>query len=120
MEFTVEPGDTPTTLAPRLQQEGLIADQRAFLFEARIAELTGKLNAGKFLLAATLTPAGIVDGLVNNRIVAQTINVTFREGLRIEQMTAKLSDPGLGCRSRRVPRPATNRRTHSSPTSPGS
>ncbi len=96
VEFTVAPGDTPTTLAPRLQQEGLIADQRAFLFEARMAELTGKLNAGKFLLAATLTPAGIVDGLVNNRVVAQTINVTFREGLRIEQMTAKLSTLDTG------------------------
>jgi cell division protein YceG involved in septum cleavage len=32
----------------------------------------------------------VVTGLVDNRIVTQTVNVTFREGLRIEQMAAKL------------------------------
>ena len=32
-----------------------------------------------------------MEGLVNNRIVIQTVNVTFREGLRLEQMTAKLA-----------------------------
>jgi cell division protein YceG involved in septum cleavage len=31
-----------------------------------------------------------VDGLVHNRIVLRTMPVTFREGLRLEQITAKL------------------------------
>ena len=35
VEFVVQPGDTPTSLAPRLEDAGIIASQRAFLYEAR-------------------------------------------------------------------------------------
>jgi UPF0755 protein len=90
VEFVVESGDTPLTLAPKLQQAKIIDSQRAFLYEARVDQLATKLNAGRFGLALNLTPAQVVDGLVNNRIVTQSIPVTFREGLRVEQMTAKL------------------------------
>jgi UPF0755 protein len=90
VEFVVESGDTPSTLAPRLAAAGIIASERAFLFEARTTDLAARLTAGRFALSLNLTPAGVVDGLVNNRIVVQTVSVTFREGLRIEQMTAKL------------------------------
>ena len=91
IEFKVDPGDTPATLAPRLEAAGIIASQRAFVFQARMDELGPKLQAGKFLLAGNLTPAQVVEGLVSNRIVNNTMNVTFREGLRIEQVTAKLA-----------------------------
>ena len=90
VEFVVQPGDTPTSLAPRLEDAGIIASQRAFLYEARQDDLLPKLNAGRYSLALNLTPAGVVDGLVNNRIENQALKVTFREGLRAEQMTAKL------------------------------
>ncbi len=90
VEFTVATGDTPATLAPRLAEAGLIASERAFLFEARMDGLADKLEAGRYALALNLTPAGVVNGLVDNRIVTETVNVTFREGLRIEQMAAKL------------------------------
>ena len=68
VEFVVEPGDTPTTLAPKLEEAGVIDSQRAFLFEARQDNLLSKLNAGRYSLALNLTPAGVVDGLVNNLI----------------------------------------------------
>ena len=90
VEFEVQAGDTPASLAPRLEDAGVIASQRAFLYEARQEDLLPKLNAGRFSLALNLTPSGVVDGLVNNRIVNQAVQVTFREGLRAEQMTAKL------------------------------
>jgi UPF0755 protein len=96
VEFSVDSGDTPATLAPRLEEAGLIASQRAFLFEARMDELTGKLQAGRYTLAATMTPAEIVTGLVDNRVETRTVDVTFREGLRIEQMTAKLATLDTG------------------------
>ena len=90
VEFLVESGDTPATLAPRLEEAKIITSQRAFLFEARLDDLAANLNAGRFALALNMTPAEVVDGLVNNRIITRTVPVTFREGLRIEQMTAKL------------------------------
>ncbi len=94
VEFVVESGDTPATLAPRLQAAGIVASQRAFLYEARVDGLAPKLNAGRYGLALNLTPAQVVDGLVNNRIEARSIPVTFREGLRAEQMAAKLQTIG--------------------------
>jgi UPF0755 protein len=88
VEFTVEEGDTPAALAPRLLEAGIITSERAFLFQARIDGL--ELTAGDYDLGLNMTPAEVVDGLVRNRIELRTINVTFREGLRLEQMTALL------------------------------
>ncbi len=90
VEFLVQPGDTPATLAPRLEEAGIITSQRAFLYEARQGDLLPKLNAGRFSLALNLTPAGVVDGLVNNRIETRTVQLSVREGLRLEQIVAKL------------------------------
>ena len=89
--FSIESGDTPATVAPRLHEQGIIEDERAFLFQARVDDLGSKLTAGQFGLAGNLTPAQVVEGLVSNRITVRNVPVTFREGLRIEQMTAKLA-----------------------------
>lgn len=88
--FTVSDGDTPASLAPRLYRAGLIASQPAFLLLAREQNLAPQLTVGTFELARNLTPGQVVQGLIANKVVAQTVSITFREGLRIEQMTAKL------------------------------
>jgi UPF0755 protein len=90
VEFAVVPGDTLVAIGSRLKAEGLIRDQRAFMFVAVERNLASRLRDGTFLLRATMTPDQIVTGLVDNRLVVRTVPVTFREGLRIEQMTAKL------------------------------
>ncbi len=92
VEFAIQDGDTPATLAPRLAEAGIISSVRAFMFEARLNELGGRLTAGQYALALNLTPAEVVEGLVKNRIVIEARSITFREGLRIEQMTAKLQN----------------------------
>lgn len=90
IEFDVLPGDTPITLASRLKSARLIANERAFVFTAIQRNLAANLKDGTFLLKPSMTPDEIVTGLVENRLVIKTVNVTFREGLRIEQMVAKL------------------------------
>ena len=96
VSFVVADGDTPAMLAPKLQTEGLITSQAAFLFVAREANLGPQLTAGTFELAKNLRPDEVVQGLIKNRVVVQSVSITFREGLRIEQMTAKLQTiPGL-------------------------
>lgn len=90
VEFVVESGDTPVILAPRLIKAGVLRSERAFLFEARMRDLASRLAAGRFSLRKNMTPAQVAIGLVENRIVIQTMDITFREGLRLEQMTAKL------------------------------
>ena len=88
--FTVNPGDTPATLAPRLLAVGAITSTRAFLFVARMEDLTPKLTSGQFVLTLNLTPTGVANALVTSPVVAKTVPLTIREGLRLEQITAKL------------------------------
>ncbi len=88
--FVVADGDTPALLAPKLEAAGLIASEPAFLYFAHEDGLAPQLVAGNFQLARNMTPEQVVRGLINNRVVEQAQTITFREGLRIEQMTAKL------------------------------
>jgi UPF0755 protein len=90
VNFVVAAGDTPVILAPKLGDAGIVASQRAFLFQARLDNLASQLNAGTFALAKNLTPEQVVQGLIANRVEEHSVSITFREGLRIEQMTAKL------------------------------
>ena len=94
VEFTVEGGDTPPVIAHRLVDQGLLKNERAFVFEATIQNLTPQLQEGDFSLTANMTPGQLVIGLINNRIVVTTVPVNFREGLRLEQITAKLQTLG--------------------------
>lgn len=88
--FIVEPGDTIASLTPRLLAGGYIASERAFLYEALTTDLGSKLSAGSYVLRGDMTPQQVADALVTSRVVIETLNITFREGLRIEQMTALL------------------------------
>jgi UPF0755 protein len=94
--FVVNPGDTIFTLAPRLLAEGYIASEHAFLYTALEADLNKDLSSGNFLLRGNMTPSEVADALVRGRIVVQTLDITFREGLRIEQMTALLQTLDTG------------------------
>lgn len=88
--FVVNAGDTATTLAPRLVEDGYVVSDRAFLYVALKTALNDHLTAGSFVLRKNMTPTEVVDALVNARLSITIERVTFREGLRIEQMTALL------------------------------
>lgn len=92
--FPVIEGDTPTALAPRLVEAGIVRDERAFIFQATLRELRPKLQAGNFGLRLNMTPDEVVTGLIENRIVITVVPVNFRESLRLEQITAKLQTLG--------------------------
>jgi UPF0755 protein len=87
--FTVNPGDTATTIADRLADQKLVTDRRAFLFAAIDRDLTTKLNAGDYSLRKNMTP----NELVTTLLAAPTlvyVDIPLRESLRLEQVTAKL------------------------------
>ena len=94
--FEVELLDTRTTLAPRLLADGLIDSEQAFLFSAIRADLDRDLLAGLVLLRRDMTPPEVVEALVSARLVVSTTEVTFREGLRLEQITAQLQTLSTG------------------------
>lgn len=88
VEFVVAQGDTAVTIADRLASQGFLRNPRAFVFLAITQHLDNKLEAGTYVLKRNMTPQELVSGLLE--ATARTITITFREGLRIEQMAAKL------------------------------
>jgi uncharacterized YceG family protein len=89
VEFVVEPGDTASTIATRLQAQGLIKDQRAFVFIASKRALTGALQSGTFILRKSMTPDQMVTALLAPQEVP-AVSIALRTGLRLEQITALL------------------------------
>ena len=87
--FVIGSGESATTIAQRLQDEGFLKDRRAFVLLAVEHQLTGRLKAGDFILRRSMTPDELVTALLDPPVVAQ-INIDLRTGLRIEQVTAKL------------------------------
>jgi UPF0755 protein len=89
VEFAVEEGDTARSIADRLQENGLLADSRAFVFIAIDRQLTTSLRIGDYVLRRNLTPDQLVTALLDPPVIT-FVDISFRTGLRLEQMTAKL------------------------------
>jgi UPF0755 protein len=89
VEFTVEDGDTASTIATRLAGQKLIRDPRAFVFIASERELTGALQQGTFVLRRNMTPDTLVTALLAPPEIPY-VELELRTGLRLEQITAKL------------------------------
>ena len=95
--FVVEPGDSIYTIAPRLVTGGYARNQHLFLFAALEAGVNEQLDSGTYGLRGNMTPSELANALVNSPLTVLTLDITFREGLRIEQMTALLQtkQPGF-------------------------
>ena len=89
VEFVVQSGDTASTIGARLEEEGLVLDQRAFVFIAVERALTGELQTGSFLLRRNMTPNDVATALLDPPDVPY-VDLGLRTGLRLEQITAKL------------------------------
>ncbi len=89
VEFVVEQGDTASTIATRLQRDGLILDARAFVMIASDRGIANTLQAGTFLLRKNMAPAELVTSLLDPPKIPY-VEIALRTGLRLEQVTAKL------------------------------
>lgn len=88
VSFAVSPGDSATTIAERLRDAGLVLDPRSFVLTAMDRGVEGRLEAGTFVLRRNMTPDQLVGSLLEAKEPA--VIVTIREGLRLEQVAAKL------------------------------
>jgi UPF0755 protein len=87
--FVVNDGETAAAIAGRLQENGFLADRRAFIFIATERNLTQQLAAGTFILRRSMTPDQVVTALLSPEQI-QYVTIGLRTGLRLEQITAKL------------------------------
>jgi peptidoglycan lytic transglycosylase G len=89
ISFQVAPGDTATTIAQRLENEGFLRDSRAFVYQATSRELTGQLQSGEFILRKSQTPDELVTALLDPPRIPY-VDINLRSGLRLEQITGLL------------------------------
>jgi len=83
-------GETPHQIGDQLVAAGVIRDARAFVFEAIQREATEGFQIGRHVVSKSMTVDQIIAVLITPPVAPPTVRVTFREGLRIEQMVAKL------------------------------
>jgi UPF0755 protein len=88
----IDPGQTPKEIADQLVKAGAIADARAFMFQAIERDVTSDFQIGRHVVSRSLTVDQIVSILIQPPVAPPFVRITFREGLRIEQMVAKLED----------------------------
>lgn len=90
IRFTIDPGDTPRTIAQNLIYEGLIADADLFVDYARAYDIDTQLEAGVFFLYRTETLAEIAHALTDSA----SSQFVFRilEGQRLEEVAYELID----------------------------
>lgn len=87
--FVVEPGESVSSIAQRLQQQGLISDSELFRRYAQFHELDSGIEAGHFTLRRTMTIPEVARALQDAQRPEQL--VTVREGIRLEETAAAVA-----------------------------
>jgi UPF0755 protein len=77
--FVVPSGASLTSVAAKLEDEGLIGSSRSFLMWSRLLGSGDPIKAGEFLLPAGTTPSGILDTLQHGEVIRRF--VTIPEGM---------------------------------------
>lgn len=91
--FTVNPGETAATIAPRLDREGLVSDGQLFLYLVRYRGVDAQLEAGEYELRPNMTMDEIIDTLQHGRL--REVSITIPEGKRAEEVAELLEERGI-------------------------
>jgi len=83
--FTIEPGESVTQIASRLQSEGLVRDAQLFRMYLRYSKLDSGVEAGQFTLKKTMTIAQIAQALQSGKR-SDELTLTIPEGRRLEEI----------------------------------
>jgi UPF0755 protein len=92
--FTVNPGDSVSTIADNLKKEGIIDSPFWFRTQLKLKGADGSLKAGRF----QLTPGMELDKLIQVLSTSPAevgIRFTVIEGMRIGEMADKLASEGI-------------------------
>ncbi|MGZ6267969.1 MAG: endolytic transglycosylase MltG [Candidatus Limnocylindrales bacterium] len=86
----IGPGETPRQIGDQLVQAGAVTEARALVFQAIERDVTSQFQVGRHVVSKSMTVDDIISVLIQPPVAPPTVRITFREGLRIEQMVAKL------------------------------
>ena len=90
VNFVVEPGETASGIAFRLEEEGLIADAGLFKTYVRFYDLDSNLEAGEHILRQTMTMEDVAHELLY--ATRREIQITIVPGWRIEEIAEMLAE----------------------------
>jgi UPF0755 protein len=87
-------GSALPSVAAKLEAAGVIRSARAFAWLARVQRRADALRAGEYAFAPSLTPGEVLDRLAAGAVM--THRVVLPEGLRMEEVAARIEAAGLG------------------------
>lgn len=87
----VEEGDTLSSIAPALEEKGLIKSKDALRIYLRINSIDVNIKAGNYAIAKNKTVIEIID-ILEEGVQKPGVRVTLKEGLRHEQIGDLISD----------------------------
>jgi UPF0755 protein len=90
VNFVVEPGETASGIASRLEEQGFISDAGLFKAYVRFHKLDANLEAGEHVLRRTMTMEQVASELLYAQL--REIQLTILPGWRIEQIAEMLAE----------------------------
>ena len=94
-EIIIEQGSGQRDIATQLQEQGLIRNKDAFLIYIQRTDTYKNLQAGTYELSPAMSVQEIVQILTKGDIVSEEIQITFPEGLTIQEMDELLTEKNL-------------------------
>ncbi|GAB5457626.1 MAG: hypothetical protein Hens3KO_06560 [Henriciella sp.] len=86
--FTVERGEGLSTVAARLQSEGIIVSADTLKLQARLSGTSGSIKAGAYQIPARASVASILEQLVKGDVIQ--MRLTIPEGLTTAQILRRI------------------------------
>jgi UPF0755 protein len=90
----IPPGSSLPAVARILADAGVIRSARAFALTARLRGVAGSLRAGEYALAPSLPAGAVLERIAAGQVM--THRLVLPEGLRMEEIAARLEAAGLG------------------------
>lgn len=88
----IDKGMSTKEIGLLLKEKGCIKSEYTFYLRIKGSEYEGKLNYGDFNLRKNMSLTEILEVLVNNHYIEETVKITFPEGYSIEQMANLLEE----------------------------
>ncbi len=90
--FTVQPGESASEIASRLEEAGLVRSASDLQIIARVRGVQGMLRSGKFSLSPSMTPTKILDVLTDGELSG---TIAILPGERAAEIADQLSARGI-------------------------
>jgi UPF0755 protein len=93
-KVSVEKGESPAQIADKLKREGLIKSPLAFRLLVRLAKVSSRLQAGKYVISPRLSTWQIIWKISRGEVIPPQ-KITIPEGLTSSEIVAILEKKGV-------------------------